>query len=166
LDTGAQGYVYKIEVRSDFLHAIEAVLQGKQFVSSSLKSYEFTDTPAEKTPHRHEVLFYSDETVFLDGFALFIAAALNSGHAALVLVTKSHRDSLLQRLKAESVHVDGAIQQGTLILLDVADTLATLLVDGLLDPVRVFESFSGLIQTASKAAKAEHPPCCLLRVQR
>jgi hypothetical protein len=69
-------------------------------------------------------------------------------------------------LKAESVHVDGAIQQGTLILLDVADTLATLLVDGLLDPVRVFESFSGLIQTASKAAKAEHPPCCLLRVQR
>jgi len=163
MGTGAQGYVYKTDAPSDFLPAIEAVLRGKQFVSSSLKGYEFTDTSTEKSPHRHEALFYSDDTVFLDGFALFIAAALNAGNAAIVLVTKSHRDSLLQRLKAESVHVDGAIQQGTLILLDVADTLATLMVDGLLDPVRVFEGFSGLIQTASKAAKAEHPRvviCC------
>jgi hypothetical protein len=66
-------------------------------------------------------------------------------------------------LKAEGVDTDGAIQQGTFILLDVADTLATLLVDGSPDPVRVFEGFSGLIQTASKAAKAEHPRvviCC------
>ena len=163
MGTGAQGYVYKTDVRSDFLPAIQAVLRGNRFVSSSLKVYEFTNTSAEKAPHRHEALFYSDDTVFLDGFALFIAAALNAGNAAIVLVTKSHRNSLLQRLKAESVHVDGAIQQGTLILLDVADTLATLMVDGLLDPVRVFEGFSGLIQTASKAAKAEHPRvviCC------
>lgn len=143
--------------------AIQAVPRGKQFVSSSLKGYEFTDTSAEKAPHRHEALFYSDDKVFLDGFALFIAAALNDGNAAIVLVTKSHRGALLQRLKAESPHVDGAIQQGTLILLDVADTLATLLVDGLLDPVRVFESFSSLIQAASKAANADHPRvviCC------
>ena len=163
LGTGAQGYVLKTDVRSDFLPAIEAVLRGKQFVSSSLKGYEFTDTLAVKAPHRHEALFYSDDAVFLDGFALFIAAALKAGNAAVVLVTKSHRDSLIQRLKAESVHVDSAIQEGTVILLDVADTLATLLVDGLLDPVRVFEGFSGLIQTASKAAKAEHPRvviCC------
>ena len=163
LGAGAQGYVLKTDVRSDFLPAIEAALRGKQFVSSSLKGYEFTDTAREKAPHRHEALFYSDDAVFLDGFALFIAAALKAGNAAIVLVTKSHRDSLIQRLKAESVHVDGAIQQCTLVLLDVADTLATLLVDGLLDPVRVFEGFSGLIQTASKAAKAEHPRvviCC------
>ena len=142
---------------------MDAVLREKQYVSSSLKNREFADTSGEKAPHRHEALFYSGDTVFLDGFALFIAAALNAGNAAIVLVTKSHRDSLLQRLKAESVHVDGAIQQGTLILSDVADTLATLLVDGLLDPVRVFEGFSSLIQTASKAAKAEHPRvviCC------
>jgi DNA-binding NarL/FixJ family response regulator len=163
LSTGAQGYVFKMDAQSELLPAVDAALRGKQYVSSSLKNCEFADTSGEKAPHRHEALFYSDDTVFLDGFALFIAAALNAGNAAIVLVTKSHRDSLLQRLKAESVHVDGAIQQGTLILLDVADTLATLLVDGLLDPVRVFEGFSGLIQTASKAATAEHPRvviCC------
>jgi DNA-binding NarL/FixJ family response regulator len=59
LSTGAQGYVCKTDVQSDLLPAIEAVLLGKQFVSSSLKGYEFTDIPTAKAPHRHEVLFYS-----------------------------------------------------------------------------------------------------------
>jgi DNA-binding NarL/FixJ family response regulator len=35
LTTGARGYVYKSDVRTDLLPAIEAVLRGKQFVSSS-----------------------------------------------------------------------------------------------------------------------------------
>ena len=163
LSTGALGYVRKTDAQRELLPAVDAVFRGKQYVSSSLKNCEFADTSGEKAPYRHEALFYSDEAVLLDGFTRFIAAALNAGNAAIVLVTKSHRDALLKRLKAESVDIHGAIQQGTLILLDVADTLATLLVDGLLDPVRVFEGFSGLIQTASKAAKAEHPRvviCC------
>jgi DNA-binding NarL/FixJ family response regulator len=163
LGAGALGYVGKTDAGSELLPAVDAVLQGKQFVSSSIKDFESTDSSGEKDPDRHEVLFYSDDTVLLDSVTRFIAAPLKAGNAAIVIATQAHRDSLLQRLKAESVHVDGAIQQGTLILLDVADTLATLSVDGLLDPVRVSEGFSGLIQAASKAAKAEHPRvviCC------
>jgi DNA-binding NarL/FixJ family response regulator len=45
LSTGAQGYVHKADVQSDLLPAIEAVLQGKQFVRSSVKGYKFTDVP-------------------------------------------------------------------------------------------------------------------------
>jgi DNA-binding NarL/FixJ family response regulator len=59
LSTGAQGYVHKTDVQSDLLPAIEAVLWGKQFVSSSVKGYQFTDIPTAKAPHRHEILFYS-----------------------------------------------------------------------------------------------------------
>jgi len=157
LNTGAQGYVYKTDVQSDLLPAIEAVLRGKQFVSSSVKGYEFTDIPTAKAPHRHEVLFYSDDAVFLDSFTRFIAAALKSGNAAIVVATKPHLDSLIQGLKAECVDVDGAIQQGTYISLDAADTLSTIMVNGLPDPVRFFEGVSGLIEAASKAAKLEHP---------
>jgi len=135
--------------------AVDAVLRGKQFVSSSIKG--LTDTSGEKAPHRHELLMFSDDTVLLDSFTRFIAAALKADNAAIALVTKSHQESLRQRLKAEGVDTDGAIQQGTFILLDVADTLATLLVDGLPDPVRFLEDFSGLIKEAAKAAKAEHP---------
>lgn len=157
LNMGGLGYVYKTDAQRELPLAVDSVLQGKQFVSSSLKGFKFSDKSAEKTPQRHEALFCSDDTVLLDGFTRFVAAALKSRNAAIVLATRSHLDSLFERLKAEGLDTDGAIQQGTLIALNVADTLATLRVDGLFDPARFLEDFSGLIETASKAAKAEHP---------
>ena len=75
LSTRAWGYVYKARVRNDLLLAIEAVLRGKQFVSSTARDYQFADIPVAKAPHRHEVLFYSDDTVFLDSFTRFIVPA-------------------------------------------------------------------------------------------
>jgi len=157
LGTGALGYVSKTDARRELLPAMDAVLLGKQFVSSSLKDYQFTDTSAEKAPHRHEVLFYSDDTVLLDSVTRFIAAALRAGNAAIVLATKSHRDSLLQRLKAGGVDTDGALQQGTYISLDAADTLSAIMVNGLPDPVLFFRGIGGLIEAAAKAAKSKQP---------
>jgi DNA-binding NarL/FixJ family response regulator len=148
LSTGARGYVYKRDVRSDLLPAIEAVLRGKRFVSSGVKDYKFTDIPAAKAPHRHEVLFYSNDRIFLDGFTRVIAAALKTDNPVIVIATISHQDSLIQRLRAECVDVDGAIQEGTYISLDAADTLSTVMVNGLPDPVRFFEGVSGLISAA------------------
>jgi DNA-binding NarL/FixJ family response regulator len=43
LGTGALGYVRKTDARRELLPAMDAVLRGKQFVSSSLKDYQFTD---------------------------------------------------------------------------------------------------------------------------
>jgi DNA-binding NarL/FixJ family response regulator len=157
LSTGAFGYVHKTDARRELLPAVDAALWGKEFVSSSLKGHEFTDTSVEKAPHHHEVLFYSDDAVFLDSVTGYIAAVLRAGNAAIVLATKSHRDSLLQRLKAVGVDRDGALRQGTYISLDAADTLSTIMVNGLPDPVRFFGGIGGLIETAANAAKSERP---------
>jgi DNA-binding NarL/FixJ family response regulator len=157
LGTGAQGYVYKTDFRRDFLPAIHAALRDKQFVSSSLKGHEFTVGSGEKAPHRHEVLFYSDDTVLLDRLSGFVAAALDMGNAAIVLATKAHRDSLLQRLKAGGVDTDRALQQGTYVSLDAADVLSTLMVNDLPDPARFFGRLGGFIEAAAKAAKSERP---------
>ena len=157
LGTGALGYVRKTDAGRELLPAMDAVLRGKQFVSSSLKDYQFTDTSGEKAPHSHEVLFYSDDTVLLDSVTHFIATALRAGNAAIVLATKSHRDSLLQRLKAGGVDIDVALQQGTYIPLDATDTLSAIMVNGLPDPVRFFERIGGFIEAAAKAAKSEQP---------
>jgi CheY-like chemotaxis protein len=42
LSTGALGYVYKSESRSELIAAVEAVLQGKQFVSGILETRDLT----------------------------------------------------------------------------------------------------------------------------
>jgi DNA-binding NarL/FixJ family response regulator len=50
LSTGARGYVRKTDVKKELIPAMEAVLRGEQFVSSSLKGYEFTDPAASSSP--------------------------------------------------------------------------------------------------------------------
>src|SRR5882724_3342758 len=157
LSTGARGYVCKTDAQSELLLAVDAVFRGKQFVSSSIEGYEFTHTSGKEAPHRHEVLFYSNDTVLLDGFTRFIAAALKAGNAAIVLATKSHLESLLQRLKADGVDTDAALQQGTYVPLDAADELSKVMVEGLPDLVRFFGGIGGLIEAAAKAARSEQP---------
>jgi DNA-binding NarL/FixJ family response regulator len=156
LDTGALGYVRKTDARRELLPAMDAVLRGKQFVSSSLKGREFTDTSVEKAAHRHEVQFYSDDALLLDTFALFIAVALKSGRAAIVAVTESRRDGLVSRLKEHGLDVDAASQQGTYIQLDVAKTFSTFMVNDMPDATRFFQIVGGLIEAAAKAARQQH----------
>jgi DNA-binding NarL/FixJ family response regulator len=156
LSTGAQAYVYKIDVRSDLLPAIEAVLRGKQFVSRSLKDYKFTDTPRGEFAHRHEVQFYSDDAVYVDSFTRFIADALRAGDVAIVIATESHRDRLVQRLKAQGLDMDAALQQGTYIPLDVSTTLSTFMLNDMPDSDRFFEVVGTLIRAAAKTGETEH----------
>jgi DNA-binding NarL/FixJ family response regulator len=156
LGTGALGYVLKSDARRELLPAMDAVLRGKQFVSSSLKDYQFTDTSAEKAPHHHEVQFYSDDALLLDTFARFIAVALKSGRAAIVAVTESHGDGLVSRLKEHGLDVDAVTQQGTYIQLDVDKTFSTFMVNDMPDATRFFQIVGGLIEAAAKAARQPH----------
>src|SRR6267143_4944642 len=48
LDTGALGYVHKASARKELLQAVDAALEGKQFVDSSLKGYEPSGISGEK----------------------------------------------------------------------------------------------------------------------
>jgi CheY-like chemotaxis protein len=157
LDTGALGYVCKTDAGRELLPAMDAVLRGKQFVSSGLKDYQFTDTSVRKAAHRHEVQCYSDNTVFLDTFARFIAVALKAGGAAIVVTTESHRNGLLPRLKKQDLDVDAAIQQGTFIQLDVTETLSTFMVNDMPDAARFFELVGALIEAGANATNREHP---------
>jgi DNA-binding NarL/FixJ family response regulator len=155
LSTGARGYVRKTAVKTELLPAMDAVLRGKQFISSSLKDHQFTDTSVQKAAHRHEVQFYSDDALLLDTFARFIAVALKSGRAAIVVITESRSDGLVSRLRAQGIDVDAATQQGTYIQLDVAKTLSTFMVNDMPDATRFFQVVGGLIEAAAKAARQE-----------
>ena len=156
LKTGARGYVYKADAQNDLLSAIEAVLAGKQFVSRRLEGHKLTDAQGTKT-HRHEALFYSDDTVFLESLTNFIAAALAAGDVAVAIATEPHRDRLARRLEAQGVDIDAALREGTYIPLDVAETLSKFMANGMPDPVRFFEVVGGFIEVAAKAGKGKNP---------
>jgi DNA-binding NarL/FixJ family response regulator len=157
LSTGAEGYVRKSDVHGDLLPAIDAVLRGEQFLSNSLKGYRRNDAPGKKAPHRHEVQFYSDDAVFIDSFTHFISAALKDDDVVIVIATESHRNSLVEKLKARGLDMDAAIRQRTYISLDVAGTLPTFMVNDMPNSDRFFEVVGGFIRAAAKAGKREHP---------
>lgn len=129
LSTGASGYVVKSDAAGELLPAVEAVLEGNQFVSASLAGLDLvepTDNQGDslrrdsvvapypaRTEVRHEVEFYADDTGFVDGFAHFIEAALKQGNAVIVIATESHQSSLRQRLTADGLNVAAEIEQGS-----------------------------------------------------
>lgn len=111
---------------------------------------------AEIHPH-HEVQFYSSDSVLVESFSRFIANALKVHNPVIVLATKSHREGLILKLAEEGFDMGEAIKQGIYIALDAAETLSTIMVNGKPDRLRFFEGLCGLIETAAKAAKTEHP---------
>jgi len=157
LGTGALGYVHKTDAQSELLPAVDVVLRGKQFASSNLRDFTLTDTSRAKTPHRHEVQFYSDDTVLLDRLVPFVALALKTGDVAIVVATDSHREALALRLKAEGLDIDAEIKEGRYLPVDAADTLSTFMVHDMPDSTRFFEVVGRLIEGAAKTGKTEHP---------
>jgi CheY-like chemotaxis protein len=180
LSLGACGYVVKTDAKKEILAAVTAVLRGELFVGSRFAAHNFSgDSDREPSgagdlenfenktvfapiPQnegqtcQHEAGFYPDDTCFLDHLTEFIAAAIKAGDAAIVVATKSHRDSILPELRAQGLHIGAAIEEGRYIALDAADTLSALMVNGMVDSVRFFKLFGDLIVTAADAAKGEH----------
>jgi DNA-binding NarL/FixJ family response regulator len=173
LALGALGYVVKAHAGSELLPAVEAVLQGRQFVSSGLSGHYFTPASDSKTLDRpneslpplalgrmeitgsHEVEFYSDDAAFVVGATRFIEATLESGNAVIVVATESHRNRFLQRLQEDGVDIAAAIEQGRYVSLDVAETLSTFMVNDLPDPARCLKVAGDLVMEAAKAAQGE-----------
>jgi DNA-binding NarL/FixJ family response regulator len=165
LSLGAWGYVIKTRAGSELAAAVEAVIQGRRFVSSGLSGHTLTRATDVQGPalfhaestRSHEAQFYSDDAAFLVGFTCFIDAALKAGNAVIVVATEPHQKGLLQRLQAQGLNIGDAVEQGRYLPLDVAETLSTFMVNHLPDPVRFLKVAGDLVAAAAKTAKGEHP---------
>ncbi|MFY9733023.1 MAG: response regulator [Candidatus Acidiferrales bacterium] len=174
------GYVVKSDAGNELFAAIEAVMQGKKFVSSTLASPAFMEyidsqataqlsreeaiaSPAAAPPlvrrevgRCHEVQIYSDDSLFLDGFTRFLGAALKTGGPAVFIGTASHRNMLLGRLHAESPDTRAAIRQGRYVALDAAEFLSNFMVSDMPDTGWFLKAVDDLIVAATKEAHGEH----------
>lgn len=154
LSTGASGYVVKSDAGRELLPAIKAVLANKRFMSSSLTNH--INEKAVGGQHRHEVAFYPDDASIVDGYARFIESALIAGNAVIVVVTDSHRPSLVQRLEADGVDVAASIQQGSYVAMDAGEAMAALTVNGIPDPDRCAKVIGDVATRAAKGIQGEN----------
>jgi DNA-binding NarL/FixJ family response regulator len=169
---GASGYVVKADAGNELPTALKAVLRGERFVGSRFAGHGFTGfSDAQTLPgntvfgrrertdtgvsRRHEAGFYSDDRSFLENITPFIGTALKAGRTAIVLATESHRDSLISRLHSHGSDIGAAVEQGRYISLDAADTLSTVVVNGMIDSEGFLKRFGNLMATAARAANGK-----------
>ena len=165
LDAGAAGYVLKADAGSELLRGVQAVLRGKNFVSRSLSGHaegeqEDQHTRAPLAPKnvliRHEVAFYADDQAFVTGLARLITSVLNVGNIAILVATEPHRVGILQKLRADAVDVDAAIQSGHFITLDAHETLSKFMVGDMPDANRCAQIVGDLLTNVTKGKSRNH----------
>jgi DNA-binding NarL/FixJ family response regulator len=166
LEAGASGYVVKTDAGRDLCAAVEAVLRGEQFLSTTVNSAaanlrtlaSTVQGPAQKVqlPRLHEVQFYSDDASFLDTFASFIASAIKAGDTAIVVLARSRREMLIQRLQTEGLDISGLSEQGRYLSLDPSDLLSILMVNNLPDRDRFMKIAGDIYMAGSRALEADH----------
>jgi DNA-binding NarL/FixJ family response regulator len=152
LRIGAGGYVVKSDAASDLIPAVEAVLQGKSFVSSSLAGSNLL-----RAARYHKAGFYLDEHQFLDDLTLYIGTALKSGNSAFVVAAESHRDDLLPKLQAFGLDMDAVTDQGRYIALDASVVVSSFMLDGKPDREKFLKAFDDVIPTLERAAMGKQP---------
>jgi PAS domain S-box-containing protein len=92
----------------------------------------------------HFVQFYEKDSVLVESLARYLRDGLESGAAALAILTPEHASGLDALWKAQGFDCAWARERGQLALLDAAATLESLCVDDSPDP-RLFEERVGSI---------------------
>jgi len=172
LEAGAWGYVTKTDAGHELLPALEALLRGQMYMSKSVAEHGFTKTAtsgfdhaeaptaisgseATERPRWHEVGFFSDNDALLGSFADFLAAALKSGNAGIVITTELHRNKLLSRLESLGLDMSAAIRQGRYVALDTEETLSRYMVNDRPDDALFFRAADDLITKTAQAVDGE-----------
>lgn len=141
LRTGGRGYLVKSAAGNELFNAINTVLEGRRFVTNGLAGLLDSDehiarhSPEEKIVQRHnghltgshEVGFYADDAALVDGFARGIEAALTDGRQVIVIASQFHRAAIHERLQADHVDINAAIERGNYRSVDSRDTLARMM---------------------------------------
>ena len=156
-EIGAHGYVYKPRIQRDVLTVLEAILAGARFVSGGLERIAGGDCFAS---HRHDVLFYSTESVLVEAFSRFVAGVLSEQGAIIALVTEAHEKSLQCRLQASQVDLAGAIRQRRYIAMNIGELLAKVTVNGLPDRAQFLNVAEEVVTEAGRAAGQGRVAAC------
>jgi len=154
LAVGGSGYIVKSDAGRELSAAVDAIMEGKRYISAKLVGHVFFDFPdayPSQVRNFHELQIYSNDASFLDGFTTFIAGVLNAGNAVIVLASEAHRQALLQKLHTRGFDLDAVIKSGCYISMDAGDFLSSLMVGDQPDPNQLEKVLSSVLEQAAKA---------------
>jgi DNA-binding NarL/FixJ family response regulator len=154
LGINACGYVVKSQAGRELHSAMEAAIAGKPFVSAGLAEPVFAKGPRKRggRPTRcHEIGFYAEEASLLDAYAGFVSAALEAGKAAILVANGARRQQVHDRLSGRGLDLDRAIEDGRYLSLDVAEVLASFMVDGRFDDAKFLNAATAVLRKAAQA---------------
>jgi biotin carboxylase len=94
---------------------------------------------------KHDVQFYSDDEILIDGIETLLREAVENGDGAVCVATEKHLAALAVRLKVRDPGMTFAAEQGRYLSLDVADVFSAVTSEGKLDEARASEFFRSMI---------------------
>jgi hypothetical protein len=106
------------------------------------------DHPA-LAPHHHVVQFYGVDDELTAGVVPYLAEAIDAGGVAIVIATEAHRRAFAARLELAGAGAG-------LVILDAAEAMDTLLVDGRLAPHRFDKLIGDLIRDTTEGGRPVH----------
>jgi DNA-binding NarL/FixJ family response regulator len=154
LATRAHGYIVKSDVGGDLPSALQAIVDGRRFISASVVEPALRRATHEhfRVAHRHEAVFHSDEASLLEEYARCAGSALASGHAVLLAASPSRLDRIGRLLQARGLDSDRVVVEGRYTPLDVTAMLASFLTEGVFDEARFLSAATSLLMKAGSAA--------------
>jgi anti-sigma regulatory factor (Ser/Thr protein kinase) len=101
----------------------------------------------------HVVQFYESDAELVAGAGSYLSDAAEAGAVGIVIATEAHREAFETRLRDAGVDVAAARDEGTLVLLDAAATLARFMRDGCVDRDAFFEVIGGVVHAAAATGR-------------
>ena len=155
LATGARGFVVKVYAATEVLPALRAVAAGRRFLSPVLGGRQVIATAPPS--HFHEAGFYASDAELTAEYERFAAAALGAGKAVIALLETARRHELDRRLRARGIDLDRAIADDRYLVLDVAEVVPPMLVNGMPDATLFWQGAIALAMRVARAS-AQTPP--------
>jgi DNA-binding NarL/FixJ family response regulator len=174
LRLGALGYVEKKRLDMDLLNAMDAICQGRQFVSSGLltpnhdvptdsprvnphpqEAFSTLSLPGRELARRHEVQFFPDDATLLEGLVPFLTDALREGNCVIVVATEPHRKAIRHHLQARNLDWAAVTRSEQYVSLDAEQALSAFMDDSEPNWERFCAFFAPLFSHAKTMAESK-----------
>jgi anti-sigma regulatory factor (Ser/Thr protein kinase) len=101
----------------------------------------------------HVVQFYDHDAELTRAVGDYLTRAVSEGEVAIVIATEEHRQAFEAELVDGGIDVARAAADGSLLWLDAAQTLATFVQDGVVDPARFRARLSPVVRGAQHGGR-------------